>query len=438
MNGVTRIYRRGIALLLAGAMLPVGAQAQSVNDFKLPQGTSTPAPAPRSAGPVDPEQVVVLPRPRPTASATPAAPSASPTLNLPTAPVQPAATAGAGSAPAAAPQRRRAVESAVPSPARTAFPAATPSDAALAVPGAPDTAATPAAAPGFSFGQPAAPVTAPAPQPDAGWNWWAILAVLGAIAAAAFAAMWWRQRQAAPLAITFEPPMPRASAANSDPVPAAPVAPPEAPPAPQPAVPPAPTPEVPPAPVEPIAPPAPIEAPGDIPPESPAASAAAAAHPLVLALEARRLSASLMATTLTYRLVLTNTSAAPLSAVAVEGDMIGAHASLPPEQQLANRAENLELRHAAVSLAPGESVEFSGDLRLPLAAITPIRAGNAAYFVPLARFRVEASNDTGDQQVAIQTFVVGDQGEDPASPLRPFRLDLGPRTYSRIGQRAVA
>lgn len=144
-----------------------------------------------------------------------------------------------------------------------------------------------------------------------------------------------------------------------------------------------------------------------------------------------------MATTLSYTLKLTNNSAEPLSALAVEGDMISAHASLPPERQIAASTQRLELRHALVTLAPGESAEFNGDFRLPLAAITPIRAGEAAYFVPLARLRVEASEPSGAQLVEVQTFVVGELPDAPGAALRPFRLDLGPRTYSRLGQRAV-
>ena len=153
---------------------------------------------------------------------------------------------------------------------------------------------------------------------------------------------------------------------------------------------------------------------------------------LVLALEARRLSASLMATTLSYRLTLTNHTGAALSAVAIEGDMIAAHGQLPPEQQVANCTQKLELRHALAELGAGESAEFSGEIRVPLELITPIRAGTAAYFVPLARFRVEAG-----PVVIAQTFVVGGTPDQPGAALRPFRLDLGPRTYSKIGQRAV-
>jgi hypothetical protein len=155
-------------------------------------------------------------------------------------------------------------------------------------------------------------------------------------------------------------------------------------------------------------------------------------------LEARRMNASLMATTLSYSLTLTNHSGEALSALAIEGDMVAAHASLPPERQIASNAQRLELRHALVALAPGESAEFTGDFRLPLTAITPIRSGEAAYFVPLARLRVEASTAAGKPMIEAQTFVVGELPEQPGAALRPFRLDLGPRNYARIGQRAVS
>ncbi len=149
------------------------------------------------------------------------------------------------------------------------------------------------------------------------------------------------------------------------------------------------------------------------------------------------MNASLMATTLSYNITLTNHSDQAFSALAIEGDMIAAHASLPPERQIASSSDRLELRHALVALAPGESAEFTGDFRLPLTAITPIRSGNAAFFVPLARLRIEASTATGSPLIEAQTFVVGELPELPGAALRPFRLDLGPRNYARIGQRAV-
>ena len=145
-----------------------------------------------------------------------------------------------------------------------------------------------------------------------------------------------------------------------------------------------------------------------------------------------------MATTLSYTVRLTNAGPDALGDVAVEGDMVSAHASLPVERQIAHDSHRLELRHATVALAPGESIEFTGDMRLPLDQITPIRAGDAAYFVPLARFRIESSGQDPVPQVMVQTYVIGELPEQAGAALRPFRLDLGPRTYSQIGQRAVA
>lgn len=149
------------------------------------------------------------------------------------------------------------------------------------------------------------------------------------------------------------------------------------------------------------------------------------------------MNASLMATTLNYVLRLTNTGTEALSTLVIEGDMVSAHASLPPEAQIANDNHPLEARHNLIQLAPGESAEFTGDFRLPLTAVTPIRSGDAAFFVPLARLRVQAATASGGSLVHVQTFVVGELPDDPAAALRPFRLDLGPRTYSRLGQRSV-
>jgi hypothetical protein len=118
--------------------------------------------------------------------------------------------------------------------------------------------------------------------------------------------------------------------------------------------------------------------------------------------------------------------------------MIAAHASLPVARQLGLEGAHLEMRHELASLAPGESATLSGEIRLPLAMITPIRSGAAAFFVPLARFRIEAARKGAETLSLVRTFVVGETPEQAGAALRPFRLDLGPRVYSRVGQREVA
>ena len=161
-------------------------------------------------------------------------------------------------------------------------------------------------------------------------------------------------------------------------------------------------------------------------------------NPLDVTLAARRLSATLMNTVLNYELVISNNSDGPIGPVTVAGDMIGAHASLPTRMQLEMSGNDIAPQHRIDQLGPGESTTVSGELRLPLAAITPIRSGSASLFVPLARFRVEALRGAAPPLAINRTFVVGESPDRPDAALKPFRLDLGPRLYSRLGQREVA
>lgn len=392
MKAAASVIALGLTLA-PGALL-----AQSTNDWRLPGATVKPAP-PGSQGPVDRDNPVVTtaaPRATPTPTPSPApAPSASQAAPTPS-PTAVRTTATPAVRPAAGQPERPAQGAAVGptvQPAQTATPL--PGDPAVTGPSVStlptDFAVTPSA-------PTAAPQIVPTSAPGWYWPW---IAAATALLAALFALLWWRRRKLpAVAAITFERPIV----------------------------------------------PAPEPAPAPATPPVAAANTRALPEPhlslglpagIGMTLEARRMSASLMATTLSYVVTLTNTGTEPLSALAVEGDMVSAHASLPPEAQIAGDGQRLELRHALVALAPGESAQFSGDFRLPLSAVTPIRAGEAAYFVPLARLRVEASTAAGQSLVQVQTYVVGEMPEVQGAALRPFRLDLGPRTYSRIGQRAV-
>ena len=170
-------------------------------------------------------------------------------------------------------------------------------------------------------------------------------------------------------------------------------------------------------------------------PERPASPA------LALVLQATRMSATLLNTTLSYRLSVTNNGAEPLRDVIVAGDMIAAHASRPVEALLGAGGTALPELHRIAGLAPGESVTLGGDIRLPLVSITPIRSGNAALFVPLARLRARGTGGDGATIEGGGTFLVGQPGAAAAGAkgarLQPFRLDLGPRNYSKLGQQLL-
>lgn len=160
-------------------------------------------------------------------------------------------------------------------------------------------------------------------------------------------------------------------------------------------------------------------------------------NPLRVALEPRQLRLSLVNATLSYRLMLTNSGDVPLTDIAISGDMISAHSSLPREQQIAGPDLPLEPIQTIDRLAPGESRTVRGEFRLPLPMIRPIRRGEMALFVPLARLSIAARGENGGSPTVI-TSVVGQIPPRGARGLQPFRLDLGPRTYSELSQRAFA
>lgn len=163
-----------------------------------------------------------------------------------------------------------------------------------------------------------------------------------------------------------------------------------------------------------------------------APAAALVAEPLQVSLQPLRLSLTLMNATLAYRLEIVNRGPHPLTGLAIGADMISAHASMTREEQLSGPGRGAAALQQIERLEPGESRVVEGEFRLPFGQIVPIRQGNAALLLPLARFRVEAE---GTQPV-VRTFAVGQPGT--GSALQPFRLDQGPRVYPTLAQHAFA
>lgn len=157
--------------------------------------------------------------------------------------------------------------------------------------------------------------------------------------------------------------------------------------------------------------------------------------PLRCSLEATRLSLSLLNVTLSYRLTVSNLSDATMRDIAVGSDMVTAHASIPMDQQIAGAEQVLQPQHRVALLLPGQNAQLSGELRLPISAIHPLRRADAVMFVPLLRLRINAE---GLEQIVLQTVVIGQKPAGPGAGLRPFRLDLGPRIYGEIGHRLLS
>ena len=382
MSAATEMRSTIVALAAALALTaPVAPATAAVGGFRLPPAQSDRQPPPDRQGPVAPDvpesrRAAPAPSPSPSPSAT-QSPSA-PTIIPPQIALPSASAATPGAAP-----RREAPASAragAPAPAVSTSlgvaPSATPAPAPASA-----TQATPAAV---------APATRPAESTGSIWPWLAAgMALLASFALAGW--VWLRRRQGfGPVAV---PEIERPRVASE------PASPPLAPAGPAPA---------------------------------PAPAAVLSGEPLQVSLEPLRLSLTLMNATLAYRLEIVNRGLHPLTALAIGADMISAHASMTPEEQLSGPGNAAGALQRIERLEPGESRVVEGEFRLPFGQIVPIRQGNAALLLPLARFRVEAEG----ARPVVRTFAVGQPGV--GSALQPFRLDQGPRVYPRLTHHAFA
>ena len=388
-------------LILASTALALAAPAAaSVSDFRLPGSGETPSvqgpvvegvPRPR-ATPTPAPTAAPAPSPTPSPTATAAAPTPSPT---------PSTTATPRTAPtASAPSSRAAAQPTRASPSPT--PSATEPIAAEPQPDPPATQAAPSATPSL----PASTLpSATAETPEESSSWWLWIAGgLTALLAVAVGAFLLGRRSSGGGAATVAVPQIARPRVAAEPHP-------EQRSGEQPSAEPA--------------EPASAATSQSAPAAPPAAAAFAQQGPLQIALQPQRLSLTLMAATLSYRLALANQGSEALRGIEIGADLVSAHASLPRDQLLAGPHSRLEPRHRIEELAPGDTVELSGDLRLPYPQILPIQQGQAVIFVPLARFVARSGSEA-----AAVTAVVGQVS--PAGGLLPVRLDLGPRIYNGL------
>ena len=159
---------------------------------------------------------------------------------------------------------------------------------------------------------------------------------------------------------------------------------------------------------------------------------AAPGDALALSVEAVRLDRSVLNATVGYRVTVRNRTAQALTGIAVQADLVSASRERPAEQQLASPGQALTPRHTADRLAPGQSLRFEGQVRLPLAEASVIRQGRLGLLVPLLRMRATAA---GALPVAT-TLVIGRSEGQTARP-QPFRLDEPPRSYAPLAQRVL-
>src|SRR3546814_7765621 len=92
---------------------------------------------------------------------------------------------------------------------------------------------------------------------------------------------------------------------------------------------------------------------------------------------------SLVYATLQFRLMLTAKTDIPPGKLLA--GMISAHASWPRAVQLTPPPEALGMVQAIPRMTPGQVLDVTGELKVPLAAVRPLQRGKASFLVPLVR-----------------------------------------------------
>lgn len=377
------------------------------------RGTATPTPTPTPSLPP-----IVAPTVTP--APTQRTPTPAPASQRPTPTPAPTRTETPRTTPTPAPTERPAARDATPAQPSPAPAVAEPDNAANAVE-TPPPAALPAPEPVTADNS--VTTAEPAPETEAqGLSWPWIAAAIAALAVIAGFLLMRRRRAASDVdAVPASAPPPAA------PRPApAPVAPP--PPAPAPA-------------------PAPIPAPTPAPAPEPAAAAPASDagdRPWIdLGLDISLARSSLIGVTIGYTLLLHNRGDRPARDIMVRGILGNAGAQQDALLRHFFGGETGMPLHSIVSIAPGETVRMTNELRLAQDEIVPVTMGERSLLVPIAAFDAhyrwgedeEAPEGTGRTGRA---FIVGQEQEPPAERLSPFRLDQGPRQFRRPAARAAA
>ncbi|HUD94619.1 hypothetical protein [Sphingobium sp.] len=424
MGSAIRPLIFAVPLLLAS---PVHAQQteQPAPGFQLPPTSTTPAPDPNRQGP---ELNVYRDQPRtapPVVAPTVVPPPVS-VQSTPTVQPNPARSTPARPTPARPtpdqPRIAQPTERATPAPAEPA--PAEPTQAAEPANETAPVAAQPLPAPAAPAPNAVATPGPAAPAPVAteeGSNLpWIIGGALALVALAAFLLLR-RRRSVEEEELFVEPVSPPAPAPEPTPAPA-PV---EA------------------APASPAPAPAPVAAPEPVAAEPVAAEPAIERPWLDMDMAVSQARYSLMGMTIAYSLILHNRGDRPAQDILVRGIVGNAGAQQQALLQGFFGGDDGLPLHSAVTIAPGETIQLGGELRLAPDQIVPVEMGQRSLLIPLAAFDMGYRWESGEGEPighgrTARAFIVGQEQEPPADRLAPLRLDQGPRQYRRPAARAAA
>ena len=138
---------------------------------------------------------------------------------------------------------------------------------------------------------------------------------------------------------------------------------------------------------------------------------------------------SLVYATLPVRIAASFAAPDPRAPFTVHADLGFAQADLPAEAQLAPDLAALPV----LGRIGADQPALTGEVRLALAAIQPLRQPGPPAFVPLLRLAFVGADGVLHARFAFALGLPGGSGA-----VQPIRLDTGPRDIAGIAMRALA
>jgi LPXTG-motif cell wall-anchored protein len=169
----------------------------------------------------------------------------------------------------------------------------------------------------------------------------------------------------------------------------------------------------------------------------PAAPATPAAEPrpwLEVEFRPGTASATQEQTVLQFELIVRNRGDLPAHRVRITGQMMNTTPDL--NARLSEfYAEDFEPVGAPRTLVPGAEESFKGALAMTREELKVIQIQDRSLFIPLVAVNVLYDWGDGRKGQTAQSYIVGRESDPPAAKMAPFRLDLGPRVYRKVGTR---
>ncbi|VAW04484.1 hypothetical protein MNBD_ALPHA04-7 [hydrothermal vent metagenome] len=148
---------------------------------------------------------------------------------------------------------------------------------------------------------------------------------------------------------------------------------------------------------------------------------------------AENVSTTLFNAVLGYQVALTNNSDTPLSDIKLQAVMAQAGSESVIDPPILPD----EVLHHVQGILPGKTTILTGELRLPFNAIIPIQVNAQALLIPLAHFGIKYATEDGTVKHQSASYIIGREHQPRRAKMAPFRLDIGPHRFGSAGQRLL-